>query len=202
MLELASCDVSDINFINGYKVGEVFMHLSEQEGKRFEVVISDIIDYIYENKFILEIIKNGNNSSFFDFFIRKCMENYLYMTPKDLKTVYCDFENFFHIKQPVGAYIKRNLTCAAGNLFSSHGKHRRGFYEEYIGLVAYFAEKEEYYEKATAWFLIKNSVSEKEARLNKRLYEILSELVIDRRMMALYEKEGRTFHFENYDDSE
>ncbi len=200
MLELASCDVSDINFINGYKAGGVFMRLSEQEGKSFDVVIADIIAYIYEHEFILEIIKNGNNSSFFDFFIRKCMENYLYSTPKDLKTVYCDFEECFQTEQPVGAYIKRNLTCAAGNLFSSHGKHRSGFDEEYIGLVAYFAEKEEFYEKATAWFLIKNSVSEKEAKLKKRLYKILSELVIDRRMLALYEKEGRTFLSENYND--
>ncbi len=34
------------------------MRLSEQEGKSFEVVISDIIAYIYEHGFIIEIIKN------------------------------------------------------------------------------------------------------------------------------------------------
>ena len=193
ILELASCDVSDINVINGYIAGGVFMRLSEQEGKSFDVVISDIIAYIYEHEFILEIIKNGNNSSFFDFFIRKCMEKNLYSTSKDLKTVYLDFEEYFQTEQPVGAYIKRNLTCAAGNLFSSRGKHRSGFDEEYIELVAYFAEKENYYEKATAWFLIKNSVSGKEIKLNKRLYEILSKLVIDPRMLKLYEKEGVHF---------
>ncbi|WP_196592337.1 hypothetical protein [Pectinatus frisingensis] len=193
MLELAPCDVSDINFINGYEAGKVFMHLSKKEVKSFDIVIKDIIAYIYEHESILEIIKNGNNNSYFDFFIRKCMEIYLYSTIKDLRTVYCDFEEYFKNKQPVGAYIKRNLTCAAGNLFSSHGKHPSGFDEEYIGLVAYFAGKKEYYEKATAWFLIKNSISEKEDKLDKRLYNILSELVSDEKILALYEKEGSTF---------
>ncbi|MBB5337575.1 hypothetical protein [Pectinatus brassicae] len=77
MLELAPCDVLDINYINGYETGEVFMHLSNNEEKSFDIVINDIIAYIREHESILEIIKNGNNSSFFDFFIRKCMENYL-----------------------------------------------------------------------------------------------------------------------------
>lgn len=200
MLDLASCDVVDINFINGYKAGKVFMRLLEQEAKSFEVVISDVIAYIYEHKFILEIIKNGNNNSFFDFFIRKCMENYLYSTPKDLKTVYCDFEEFFQTEEPVGVYIKRNLTCAAGNIFSSYGRSQEGFDEGYIELVEYYAEKEQFYEKATAWFLIKNSVSDKEAKLNKKLYEILSKLVIDKKIWELYEKEGSTFLSKNYCD--
>ncbi|MBB5337576.1 hypothetical protein [Pectinatus brassicae] len=112
---------------------------------------------------------------------------------KDLVTVYCDFEKLFQNEKPVGAYIKRNLTCAAGNIFSSQGRHPIGFDKEYIELTAYFAKKEGYYEKVTAWFLIKNSISQKEDKLNERLYEILSELVNDEKILALCEKEVNFF---------
>lgn len=156
-------------------------------------MIDDIVDYIRTHSALLESIEKGHNCSFLDFFLRKCLEKYIYFTNKDLENVYSDLEKYFQINYPVGLYIKRNLTCAAGNIFSSQGKHLSGYEEQYIKLAVLFADKQAFSQKATAWFLIRNSVSEDRPKLHKRLYELLLDLVQDTRIRELYEKEGCTF---------
>lgn len=117
-------------------------------------MVWDIVNYIRDHSFLQELIKleNGHNCSFLDFFIRKCFEEYICSNSNELEYIYRDLEVFFHFKYPIGTYIKRNLTCAAGNIFSSKRKMRSGYTEQYIRLVRLYSEKE------TAYFLVKNSI--------------------------------------------
>lgn len=192
ILELTRCTISDINYINGYCSADVLMDLARRENKSFDALFADIIAFIEEHE-IADTIQNGNNRSFLDFLIRRCFENYLFTTSKTLIMIYDDYEEWFRIENPIGAFIKRNLTCAAGNIFSLKSKHKDGYYHQYIDLVHTYAEKNSFYEKATAWFLIRNSVSEFEPDLDQRLAGILSFLLDDPKIEALYEKEGRPF---------
>lgn len=107
--------------------------------------------------------------------------------------IYDDYEAWFRLGNPIGAFIKRNLTCAAGNIFALKSKYKDRYYQQYIDLVHVYSEKNSFYEKATAWFLIRNSVSELEPDLDQRLAGILSLLLDDREIKVLYEKEGRPF---------
>lgn len=192
ILELTRCTISDINYINGYCCADVLMELAKCENKSFDALIADIVIYIEEHE-LADTIQNGENLSFLDFLLRRCFENYLFTTSKSLIMIYDDYEEWFRIKNPIGVFIKRNLTCAAGNIFASKSKHKDGYDDQYIDLIHSFAEKNSFYEKATAWFLIRNSVSEFEPELDKRLSRILSFILDDPKIEALYEKEGRPF---------
>lgn len=199
MLELMKCNTSDINFINGYKTAEVFMRLLRQEGKCIELVIWDIINYIKDHSFLQELIilKKGHNCSFLDFFIRKCFEEYICSTNKQLEYIYQDLSVFFQLEYPIGTYIKRNLTCAAGNVFSSKRKMLSGYTEQYIRLVRLYSKKEMLYEKETAYFLIKNSITEDDTGLNKELYLILLDLIKEEGINRIYKKERNSFKIGN-----
>lgn len=192
ILELTSCTISDINYINGYCSADFLMDLARRENKSFDVLFSDIIAFIEEHE-ISDTIQNGSNRSFLDFLIRGCFENYLFKTSKTLIMIYNEYEEWFKIRNPIGAFVKRNLTCAAGNIFTLKSKRKDGYYYQYIDLVNTYAEKNSFYEKATAWFLIRNSVSEFEPELDHRLAGILSFLLDDPKIEALYEKEGHPF---------
>jgi len=195
MLELATCNISDINFINGYRTAETFMHLTKLEKKNIELMLWDLVDYIKDHSFILKWITldGGHNCSFLDFFLRKCFEEYICSVNMQLKYVYQGLEKFFQLEYPIGSYIKRNLTCAAGNVFSSYRKRFSGYDEQYIQLVRVFSEKEKLYEKETAYFLIRNSLSENDIELNKELRIILSDIIKDKRIKKLYERDKNIF---------
>lgn len=192
ILELTRCTIADINYINGYCSADILTDLAKRESKNFDTLVADIVVFIEEHE-IAGTIQSGNNRSFLDFLIRRCFENYLFITSKTLVMIYDDYEEWFRLGNPIGAFIKRNLTCAAGNVFSLKSRHKDGYYQQYIDLVYAYAEKNNFYEKATAWFLIRNSVSELEPDLDPRLAEILSFLLDDPKIEALYAKEGRPF---------
>ena len=192
ILELTRCTIADINYINGYCSADVLMDLARREHKDFDALLADIVAFIEEHK-LAETIQNGNNRSFLDFLIRRCFESYLFTTTRTLIMIYNDYKEWFKVGNPIGAFIKRNLTCAAGNIFSLKSKHKDGYYQQYIELVHMYAEKNSFYEKATAWFLIRNSVSEQEPELDKKLAGILLVLLDDPQIESLYEKEGRPF---------
>lgn len=192
ILELTRCTNTDINYINGYCSADVLMDLARRESKNFDALLADIVAFIEEHK-IADTIQKGNNRSFLDFLLRRCFENYLLTTARTLTMIYNDYEEWFNVGNPIGAFIKRNLTCAAGNIFSLKSKHKDDYYQQYIELVDMYADKNSFYEKATAWFLIRNSVSEQEPELDQKLAGILLDLLNDQKIEALYEKEGRPF---------
>lgn len=192
ILELTRCTIADINYINGYCSADILTDLARRESKSFDALLADIVAFIKEHE-IEGIIQNGNNQSFLDFLIRRCFENYLFTTSRTLIMIYDAYKEWFRLGNPIGAFIKRNLTCAAGNIFSLKSRHKDGYYQQYIDLVHAYAEKTNFYEKATAWFLIRNSVSELEPDLDQKLAGILSFLLDDPKIEALYEKEGRPF---------
>lgn len=198
MLILTTCGKGDINFISGYGSARIFMRLIAQENKDFDLVLWDIINYIEDHNLSRQItVARGHNSSFMDFFIRKCFEEHICSSSLSLEGIYQHLEGkFFQLEYPVGSYIRRNLTCAAGNVFSSRRKFLSGYNKQYIKLTDNFARSNEVDKKKTAYFLIKNSLSEDNSTLEPELQKILLDLITNRTIKRLYTRDHELFGLE------
>lgn len=189
VLEVALCQIGAVNYINGSNAGSRYAELAWEQGKELETIVRDIIDYMKSHPKLLVSIttKEGNNESFMDFFIRRCFEKYLFIKEDSVLHVYQRLETIFQLEAPLGSYVKRNLTCAAGNVFvNSKDKEYR---DNYILLSRIFAEKDDLYQRLTALFLIINSVDEKAPRLNEQLASILLELSHDKEISSKHGEE-------------
>ena len=139
-----------------------------------------VIQFINQNG-LEEIIRKGNNKSFMDFFLRKCFEYYIDHYNVRLFEIYDELYDFFNLPYPIGQFVKRNLTCAAGNLFEN--KINTSYHAEYIEIARQFVEADDFYDRLTAWFLVRNSVSELHGELDWQLKEIFEKLRIDPEIM-------------------
>lgn len=186
VLEVSLCQIGTVNYINGSNAGSKYVDLAWEQGKELELIVWDIINYIETHPKLLSTIetKEGNNESFMDFFIRRCFEKYLFIKEDSILHVYQRLENIFILKAPLGSYVKRNLTCAAGNVFVNSKDEK--YKENYILLSHTFAEKDDLYQRLTALFLIMNSVDEKNPKLNEQLELILLELSHDKEINSKY----------------
>ena len=186
VLEVALCRVDTVNYINGSNAGAKYFGLAVNQGKEIEMIVQDIIEYIESHPKLLSTIsiKEGHNESFMDFFLRRCFEKYLFITYDSVLHIYQRLECFFVLEEPLGIYVKRNLTCAAGNIFvySKDEKYRNN----YILLTKSFVEKDDLYHRLTALFLIANSICEKKTKLNDELKSILLELSYDKEINIRY----------------
>ena len=178
MLVLAQCNVKNINHISGYKVGDRYMDLLKNS--RLRELTWNIVQFIMQND-LENIIATGNNESFLDFFLRKCFEYHIIYRNESLWKIYYDLKDLFRIASPIGSFIKRNLTCAAGNLFEN--RYDDEYRDEYIKIAQHFAESDNLYDRLTAWFLIRNSVSEPYDELNRELFDVLKDLMLDSEIM-------------------
>ena len=179
MLALVSCTVEDINHINGYNIGERYMELIEDGNVRELTWV--IVQYIIQNNLEVLIAKGGNKS-FLDYFLRKCFEYYIGHHTERLGEIYNDLQSIINLKSPIGPFVKRNLTCAAGNLFEN--RPDKAYKEEYIRVAQQFAETDELYDRLTAWFLISNSVTEPNDELDEELLDIMKGLMLDPEIMS------------------
>lgn len=188
VLEVALCRVDTVNYINGSNVGAKYLELAWKKGKELETIVWDIINYINSHPRLLSTItKEGNNESFMDYFIRRCFEVYLFKEEYSVFDLYGRLQRFFALEAPFGVYVKRNLTCAAGNMFT-HPKNKK-YIDDYISLTRSFAEEDDLYQRLTSLFLITNSVDEKEPNLNDQLKSILLELSFDKRINTKHKSE-------------
>jgi len=178
MLALVPCTLDSINHISGYKVGEQYMTLIK-EGTIHELSWI-IVQFVIQNG-LEETIEAGSNKSFMDYFLRKCFEHYIGHNEKSLRSVYDELKGIFKMDSPLGPFVKRNLTCAAGNLFEN--RRDKAYQSEYIKLAQQFAEADDLYDRLTAWFLIRNSVEEPQDELNVELLEALKDLMSDTELM-------------------
>ena len=182
---VAEGQVAVVNYINGKNAAIKYLSMQSVCEKEIETIIWDIINYIKEHKLISQIdINSGNNESFLDFFIRRCFEQYLLRNVDAISTIYQRFEKFFECEKPFGHFIKRNLTCAAGNLFSN--MHNQNYNELYINLTQEMAGSEIRMNRLTAFFLIENSIDAESTELHPKLKEILLELRLDKELFAHY----------------
>lgn len=198
MLVFTTCSEEDINFILGYGCARVFMHLAVQEGRNFDLILWDVINYIDSHGIIHQItLEGGHNYSFMDFFIRKCFEEHICSSELPLEAIYQHMEQkFFPLKYPIGSYIRRNLTCAAGNIFSSRKEAFSGYDAQYMKLAGTFAQSSEGQKKETAYFLIKNSLSKDGPPLEPALEKILLDIKTHRKIRPLYNRDCRLFGLE------
>lgn len=112
--------------------------------------------------YALDVDALNQNYSFMDFFIRKCFEEHICSSELPLEAIYQHMEEkFFPLKYPIGSYIRRNLTCAAGNIFSSRRAALSGYDAQYMKLAGAFAQSSEGQKKETAYFLIKKQPVER-----------------------------------------
>ena len=188
MIVLSPCKNNSINYINGYIVGHKYMQLSF--APKYETIvdiIKQLISVINNNDELLNQIKKseGNNESYMDFFLRSCFEYIIFKTGNILE-IYEALQNLFFVKFPIGAYIKRNLTCAAGNIFQKGILSDTDYKSQYISLAKMYSRKHSFYEKSTAWFLISNSVGNDGDPLDRELFKILIRLAKDKTIMDKY----------------
>lgn len=182
---VAEGQVAVVNYINGKNAAIKYLSMQSVCEKEIETIIWDLINYIKAHKLISQIdINSGNNESFLDFFIRRCFEQYLLRNVNAIRTIYQRFEKFFECEKPFGHFIKRNLTCAAGNLFSN--MHNQNYNELYISLIQEMAGSEIRMNRLTAFFLIENSIDAESTELHPKLKEILLELRLDKDLFVHY----------------
>lgn len=174
-----------VNYINGKNAAIKYLLMPSVCGKEIETIIWDIIDYIKSHQLTSQIdISIGKNESFMDFFVRRCISDYLLSNIKAIRTIYQRFEKFFELEKPFGHFVKRNLTCAAGNIFSN--MHNQDYIKSYVRLTKEMAESETGMNRITAFFLIENSINVDNSELHPDLKEILIELNTDKKLFARY----------------
>lgn len=182
MLQFVQCDVDDINHVTGYKIGNRYMELIKYNN--IKDLIWVIVQYIEQNE-LENRISSGNNKSFLDHFLRKCFEYYIVDNVDNkkfsLRKMYDELEGLFNYNPPIGPYLKRNLTCAAGNVFENRTDVK--YHDEYIELVHCYISEDEFRKRLTAWFLIKNSVGAFRRGLDEELIDDLKEIMLDKTIM-------------------
>lgn len=185
MLLLSSENLPDINYINGYITAGVFMRLWKTECSDYDELFREYVLYLFDHSKLIEHINNGFNNSFMDYFIRKCMEEYIYHTSHELLDIYSILANQIRSAYEVYSrkktaitdsdiavirhFYDRNLTCAAGNVFSRKGYKPANFEDQYISAVEEFIRSNNFYRKKTAWHLLINSKKGKDEALDIRL---------------------------------
>lgn len=204
--EVACGQVEDINYINGSNAANRYMQLAATQEKRLETIVWDIVEYVETDAQRLSSIISGNsnNKSCMDFFIRRCFEKYLCRNSESLNYVYQQLESVFELEQPLGSFVKRNLTCAAGNVFTNY--NNEDYKKKYISLIYAFMDGGSWYEYLTAFFLISNGADKENGILDRRLKAVLIELSQNEQFyrkyrMQIEELMGLKNDFEDYSDS-
>lgn len=186
---VAEGQVAIVNYINGKNAAEKYLSMPSVCEKEIETIIWNLIEYIKTHQLISQIdINIGNNESFLDFFVRRCFGKYLFSHINAIRTIYQRFEEFFELEKPFGHFIRRNLTCAAGNIFSN--MHNQTYNELYIRLTKEMAEDEVRMNRLTAYFLIENSIDAENTELHPELKEILSYLTDNEPYLRKYLEHG------------
>lgn len=170
MRELVYCQAADVNYHSGNICANRYFELCRNSQHDTINSLHNIVNLVLENADIQNSVRieKGQNSSFMDFFLRRCFEQAFRTV--ELDTIYCYFRDrrFFAIKAPIGIYLLRNFTCAAGNTYSSKlGKS--GFCEQYVTLISELSESTNTYDRKTAMFLIENSIREYDRLLSSEL---------------------------------
>ena len=182
---VAKGQIPDVNHINGENAATKYLSISSVRGKEIEKIIWDIIDYIKTHYLISQIdIDIGKNESFMDFFIRRCFGEYLLKNINAIETIYQRLGRFFELEKPFGHFVKRNLTCAAGNVFSNI--HNQYYNKLYIELTKELAESTVGLNRVTAFFLIENSINADKSELDPDLRDILIKLKTDEKIFSRY----------------
>ena len=176
-LSLVSCDEISINHISGYKIGGRYMMLIKDY--KIHDLVWNIILFIRQNK-LEDYIGDRKNTSFLDYFLRKCFEDHIGKSRETLQTFYDEMGSLFSLDAPIGPFVKRNMTCAVGNLFENN---KDKYLKEYLEVTRNFADADEIYDRLTAWYLISNSVGAKNTDLDENLAEILTDLMTDVEIM-------------------
>lgn len=176
-----------VNYINGKNAAMQYLFLPSVREKEIEKIIWDIVDYIRVHKLTQQIYSDiGKNESFMDFFFRRCISVYLSKNDNAIETIYKRFKKFFELEKPIGHFVKRNLTCAAGNVFSD--MYNEEYNEKYIELVKRMAESTMMSDRETAFFLIENSISADNCKLHPMLKDILHQLSTDKYLIIRYKE--------------
>lgn len=170
MGELVHCQAADINYHSGNICANRYLELCRHSQHDIINSLHNIVNLALENTDIQNSVRIeiGQNSSFMDFFLRRCFEQAFRTT--EFNTIYCYFRDrrFFTIRAPIGIYLLRNFTCAAGNTYASRlGKS--GFCEQYVALISELSESTNPYDRKTAMFLIENSIREVDRLLSLEL---------------------------------
>ena len=92
MLLLSLETIADINYITGYITADVFIELWKNECGDYDELFREYVIYLFEHKKLITLISSGNNTSFMDYFIRRCMEDYIYRTKPKLIEMYSIFD--------------------------------------------------------------------------------------------------------------
>lgn len=185
MLLLSAQNLPNINYINGYITAGVFMGLWENECSDYEELFHEYAIYLFEHKELIALIDHGSNESFMDYFIRKCMEEYIYHTSHKLTDVYsilgtqirAAYEICSHKQKSIKGrdvavirhFYDRNFTCAAGNVFTRKGHKPTNYDENYVSAVETLIQSNNVYRKKTAWHLLSNSKKDKSQALDIEL---------------------------------
>jgi hypothetical protein len=174
-----------VNHINGKNAAVKYLSMPSVCGKDIEMIIWDIIDYSRSHHLTSQIdINIGKNESFMDYFVRRCIGDYLFSDINAIRTIYQRFEKFFELEKPFGHFVKRNLTCAAGNIFSD--MHNQDYNKSYVRLTKEMAESKTGMNRVTAFFLIENSINADNIELHPDLKEILIKLSTDKDLVARF----------------
>lgn len=205
MLQLSTGNLPDINHINGYITAGVFMELWKNECSDYEELFREYAIYLFEHRDLVAHINDGNNRSFMDYFIRKCMEDYIYRTSRKLIDVYSmlatqiksAYEVYSRKKKTIKEsdvvvirhFYDRNFTCAAGNVFSHKGHKPAKYEEQYVSAVEELIQSNSSYRKKTAWHLLINSKKDKNQALDARLQKHAEALKQDPKMQEWLDSE-------------
>lgn len=150
-------DIVEINHMLGYMLSNKYYSLIEKEylGKQ----INDLIEYLDNNRQAIEYALITNNSSFIDFFLRGYFTRVINGKNTSLTQLYDTMEEqecFY--KEKFGILLRRNLSCAAGNIYEMSSNPT--FCAEYLSLVQKIMSKKDFGSYTFAFHFISNSIND------------------------------------------
>jgi len=152
-------DIDEVNYILGYKLGTKYYYLIEKDS--LDKQINDLKEYINNNGQAIEHALESNNRSFIDFFLRGYFTCIINGENTSLTQIYNTMEEqecFY--KKKFGIILRRNLSCAAGNIYERSLSH--SYCTEYLNLVQKIVSIKDERSYAFAFHFISNSISDDE----------------------------------------
>ena len=193
-VQLSNCTDNNINFIHGFVCGNKYYQLQrkgqDQNKPTIEKSVQGLVEFILSKPDAYESIKNGNNCSFFDHFLRALIDQYIVAREPELFASYESLLPLFnHSDREIRNFVRRNYTNAAGNYYSRHGKYTE-YKGKYISLINHLIFIQN---RLFAFFLILNSQSDNPSEFepDAQLEKILLNILKDQSIPEKYKKDPR-----------
>lgn len=167
----------DMNHWLGYRLGSKYFLLNEKSSTKKQM--NDLVRYIIENLYLINVSVDNRGESFFDFFLRAYFTEIIVRTKIGLDDIYDELKDCFFDTE-FGLLIRRNFSCAAGNVYEKSIDPR--YQQQFISLINKIMDRGGTGDYMFAFHFISNTLDDSEKKVDNMFLPILSKIWNDPRL--------------------